>query len=97
MHHRLFRWEPDRPTFPERGDLQHLADEPATRALRLLRLLVDEGLADTYSQPVRDADGRLRWNVWLDAQLVPPGGQRLTLEQWAVRELARNGGEDAPA
>jgi len=79
MHHRLFRWEPDRPTFPERADLPHLSDEAALAALRVLRMLVDEGLADTYSQPVRGLDGRL------------------TLEQWAVQQVTRTGGEDAPA
>ena len=65
-----------------------LNDASAQRALRTLRLLVEEDLADVYSQPVRGADGRLRWNVWLTSELVP-GGRRLTLGEWAAQFLRR--------
>jgi hypothetical protein len=67
--------------------LPFLTDKEAGAALCLLRLLVEAGAAEVYTQPVPDAvTGRYRWNVWLNEQ-IKPGGERIELRQWAARAL----------
>jgi hypothetical protein len=89
----LFTRTAPKPEVPERADLPHLTDKEASAALCLLRLLVEAGVADTYTQPFHEPGVRPRWNVWLGHRLVP-GAQRLELDEWAASFLASQGGGD---
>jgi hypothetical protein len=44
----------NKPEWPERADLPWLTDKEASAALCLLRLLVQAGAADVYTQPLPD-------------------------------------------
>jgi hypothetical protein len=87
VHHWISRRRDSKPDFPERLDLPYLTDSEASAALCLLRLLVQAGAADVYTQPLADrVTGRWRWNVWLGHQ-IKPGGERIELQEWAARAL----------
>jgi hypothetical protein len=50
------------------------------QALATLNHLHDTGVARAYVP----ADGG-HWNLWLEAPIAPPAGQRLTLDEWVVQ------------
>jgi hypothetical protein len=90
MVHHLFTRKTDKPDFPERVDLPFLTDKEANAALGLLRLLVETGAAEVYTQPVPDPiTCRYRWNVWLNHHVVP-GGKRIELREWAAGVVCRD-------
>ena len=87
VHHLFSRRRDSKPDWPDRVDLPYLTDKEAEAALCLLRLLVQAGAADVYTQPLPDpVTGRWRWNVWLGEQ-IKPGGERIELREWAARAL----------
>jgi hypothetical protein len=67
------------PARPSLFDLAIIA-EPAVRRLALVELhrLLDAGLAGVYVPAAADF-----WNVWLEAPIAPPHGQRIRLDEWA--------------
>lgn len=75
---------------------QHIPDpERAAQALWDLRYLESLGLADVYLPAGWAIAEHRRFNVWLDRRLTAPrapSGERLTLEEWCARWLAREDG-----
>jgi hypothetical protein len=85
----LTRWLHKSPPildFPERVALPHLTNNEAAEALDLLRLLVERGQADVYTQNYSPADDLPRWTVWIKPTEEAPGESH-TLETWAISVL----------
>lgn len=95
VHHLFSRRRDDKPDFPTRADLPALSQEQAAAALEALRDLVAQDLAHVYTRGFRRPGERWRFNVWLGEELVPPGGERLTLDEWAMRFITWRPGGDA--
>jgi hypothetical protein len=86
MLRRLFDAKSSTADFPERVALPHLTDNEAAAALNLLRLLVECGQADVYTQGYTPTGEAPRWSVWINPTADAPG-QSYTLETWAISIL----------